>query len=377
MTVSKSKLLFVATEDWFFCSHFMPMLRSAQAVGFDVGVVTRVKNHQTVLERSGAKVLPLHAERASHNPLAALRSVRQLVSIFRAERPDAVHLISLKSIILGGLAARLSKIDRRIYAITGLGLLGAAGTAKSRAALYGLSLILRYCLDGPSVRYLFENEDDAVALRLTSTDPDKVTFVGGAGVALDHFPCVPMPALPPLRVAIVARMLWQKGADLAVEAVSRARAEGVDVQLSLFGMPDTANPRSFTTAELQSWDKKDGITWYGHTRDIPKVWAEHHVCCLPSRGGEGLPRSLLEGAACGRPLVTTDVPGCRSFVEHGVTGVVVKPNDPQPLADAFRDLAGNLDRVAGMGTAARRRVSQRHTEEAIASAIGDLYRKLF
>ena len=145
--------------------------------------------------------------------------------------------------------------------------------------------------------------------------------------------------MPPLRVAVVARMLWSKGIDTAVEAVRRARAEGAAVELSLYGAPDPSNPRAIPEATLRAWSR-DGIAWHGPTARRRRRLGHHHVGCLPSRGGEGLPRTLLEAAACGRALLTTDVPGCRDLVRDGIEGLVVPPDDPAALAAALARLCG-------------------------------------
>ncbi len=225
-------------------------------------------------------------------------------------------------------------------------------------------------------RYLFENEDDPKRLGFDPTDP-RVTLVGGAGIDPDLYRPIPLPPLPPLRVAVVARMLWSKGVDLAVEAVRLARERGAAVELSLFGVPDPSNPKSIPEDTLRSWNMEPGITWDGATQDVSQVWRENHVCLLPSRGGEGLPRTLLEGAACGRAIVTTDVPGCRTLVRDGLEGRVVPVNDAPALADALVALASDPETVIRMGAAARTRVLTGFTERDVMETVKGLYLSLF
>jgi glycosyltransferase involved in cell wall biosynthesis len=236
--------------------------------------------------------------------------------------------------------------------------------------------LFKWALAGPQVHYLFENGDDPATIGVDPKDASRVTIVGGAGINLAAFAAAPMPPAPPLRVAVVARMLWQKGIDVAVEAVQRARARGAAIELSLYGLPDPANPKSIAHAELDRWNALPGTAWYGYSNDVRSVWANHHVCCLPSRGGEGLPRSILEAAACARPIVTTDVPGCRAFVQNGLNGLVIPAGDPEALAQALMVLAGDPDRLASMGAAARERVSGFYTEDAVSAAVTDIYRRL-
>lgn len=366
------KIVFVVTEDWFFVSHFLPMARAAREMGLDVAVVTRIRGDAGAIEAAGARAIPLEAERRSLNPLAAAAAVARLAAILRRERPDIVHCISLKPILIGGAAARLARIDRRVFALTGLGLIGARTDTVGRAARAGVRAAIRGPLETSGTRYLFENADDPRLLGLDPAAP-RVTIVGGAGIDPAGLPPLPLPPMPPLRIALVARMLWSKGVDLAVEAVRLARLHGADVTLSLYGAPDPSNPRAIPASQLEAWSREEGIAWHGHAADIASVWRAHHVACLPSRGGEGLPRTLLEAAACGRAIVTTDVPGCRAFVHDGVEGLVVPPSQAAGLAAAFRRLAGDPVAVAAMGRAARERVLAQHTERHVMDAVKRLY----
>ena len=368
------KLAFVVTEDWFFASHFLPMAQAARDLGLEVAVVTRVREHQGAIEATGARVIPLEAERRSLNPMAAGYAAGRLAAIFKAWRPDLVHCIALKPILIGGTAALMAGIPRRVYALTGLGLLGARQGLVGRGARLAVRTLVRG-LETKQTRYLFENADDP---RLIGLDPmdARVTILGGAGVDPDALAPSPLPPQPPLRIAVVARMLWSKGVDLAAEATRVARARGATVELSLYGAPDASNPKAISEDTLREWSREDGIIWRGRSEDVSAVWREHHVCCLPSRGGEGLPRTLLEGAACGRALVVTDVPGCRTLVRDGREGLVVPPNDPAALAAAFATLAADPALVRRMGEAARARVLDGFTERDIRQAVSRVYTKM-
>jgi len=371
----RKTLVFVVTEDWFFASHFLPMARAAVAMGLSVAVVTRVRDHRAVIEATGARVVPLEAERSSLNPMAAGYAAGQLAGILKALNADIVHCIALRAILIGGTAAAMAGIPARVYALTGLGLLGARADATGRLARVALWGLIRGPLASIRTRFLFENPDDARALGLDPAETG-VTIVGGAGVDPGAFSPLPLPPSPPLRVALVARMLWSKGVDTAVEAVRRARADGAAVELSLYGAPDPSNRRAIPEATLRDWSR-DGVTWHGATTDVAGAYARHHVACLPSRGGEGLPRTLLEAAACGRALLTTDVPGCRALVRDGIEGLVVLPDDPAALANALERLAADPGLVARMGAAARVRIEAGgFTEEAVTRAVCAVYREL-
>lgn len=373
---SNPRIAFIITEDWFFASHFLPMLRAARQAGLEPVVITRVRDHARAIEAAGARVIALEADRRSLSPLALVSTVTKLAAILRREKIDAVHCIALRSILVGGPAAQLAGITRRVFAVTGGGLLSAKRDLAGRLAEAAIRVSIRGLLQSKATHFLFENSDDPKQFGLRPDDT-RVTIVGGAGVDPDHLRDMPMPQLPPLRVALVARLLWSKGVDLAVEATRTARARGHDIRLTLCGEPDPANPRAISPALLNEWAAEEGIEWRGFVSDVRTVWRDHHVACLPSRGGEGLPRTLLEAASCGRAIVTTDVPGCRHFVRDGVEGRIVAPNDAAALAEAFVRLASDHDMVMRMGTAARKRIYQGFREADTITAVADMYMKLF
>jgi glycosyltransferase involved in cell wall biosynthesis len=230
-------------------------------------------------------------------------------------------------------------------------------------------------LHGQGTRYLFENREDPVALGL---DPDapNITIVGGAGVEPSEFSVSAEPPAPPIRVAVVARMIWPKGIGEAVAAVRRARALGAQVELDLYGQPDPSNPKSIPEGTLRDWSSLPGIAWRGHTKDIAAVWRDHHVALFLSAYPEGLPRTLVEAAAAGRPIVTTDVTGCREVVRDGVEGFLVPPGDEEAAARALVKLAADPALRARLGAAARARFEERFTAEAVKRKVRDLYRSL-
>ncbi len=378
-------LVFIVTEDWFFVSHFLPMAKVALELGFKVSVMTRVREHRTAIESLGIDVIALEANRKSLNPFAILKTVRmmreRLEDIDSAYPLTLVHCIALRSILLGGWAACQAGIERRIYALTGMGFLGARHDRKARLLRWAIRLVIRRRLESAKTRYLFENPDDPILLGLdverNPQDKARVVIVGGAGVDPDQLTQQPIPPTPPLRIALVARMLWSKGVDIAVQAVSQARAEGLDVTLSLYGTPDPHNPKSIPESVLNSWGQRSGIHWYGATNNVRAVWAQHHVACLPSRGGEGLPRTLLEAAACGRAIITTDVAGCRHFVRHGIDGYVLPVDDVNAFYETIMTIGRQPDLIVRMGGAARRRIFSGFTEREVMHTLRRLYMMSF
>jgi glycosyltransferase involved in cell wall biosynthesis len=364
------KLLYLVTEDWFFVSHFLPMARTARAAGFEVVVATRVRNHAARIAAEGLRVVALEGERRSIGPAAVVRDFARIVQIVRAERPDLVHCIALRMVALGGLAARLGGARGLVLAPTGLGQLWSEESAANRMARAALRFVIGNLLRGPGTRYLFENIDDAREFRLSGA---AVTIVPGAGVDPADFPPSPEPRAPPLKVAVVARMIAAKGIEDAVVAVRRARDLGAAVELDLYGLPDPSNPRSCSQAELTGWATQPGIAWHGRTGDVAQVWRTHHVAMLLTWYREGVPRALIEAAASGRPIVTTDSPGCRDLVRDHREGMLVGLRDTEAAARALVELAADPELRQRLGLAAQMRFKEHYTQSDVQQAVAAVY----
>jgi glycosyltransferase involved in cell wall biosynthesis len=369
-----AKLLFFHSEDWAFCRHFLPMARAAQAAGFEVAVAVRVRNDAHRLQAAGCRVIPLEAERRSLGPLEIVRSFTRMVRIVKAERPDVVHCIAMRTVVLGGLAARLAGAPRLVLAPTGLGHVWIANGPLERLVRPLARLVIGRILRGPSTRYLFENSEDPREFGLAPAGAD-VTIVGGAGVDPARVPVTPEPPAPPLKVAVIGRMLVPKGIGETVAAVRRARAQGAPIELNLYGEPDPSNRRSFSEAQLREWTSEPGIAWHGPTEDVAKVWRENHVAMLLSYR-EGLPKALVEAAAAGRAIVASDVTGCREVVRDGIEGLLVPLGDVDAAARALMQLAADPALRARLGAAAHARFQERFTEEAVVRTMTAFYSAL-
>lgn len=349
------RLLFVATEDWFVASHFQPMVARAISDGWRVTIAARKTGADRALSTLGAQFEPLEIGRSGIDPLALVADTAAIQRVIDKVNPDLVHAIAMKPATL----AALTRGPPLILAITGLGWLSTSRALKDRFARHSALTLIGAAIRSGRAVGLFENRDDAHALgRL---DPKRVFLAPGAGVDISRYSPASPPTFPPVRIGLVARMIRSKGVDLAVEAVGALRRAGVEVELILAGAPDPDNPGAIDAGQIETWCARGGIRWLGRIDDVPRFWEGMNVACLPSRGGEGLPRSLLEAAACGRPIVTTDVPGCRDFVRDGVEGRVVRNEDAQALASAISDLVARPDLRAAMGVAARARVEAGYT----------------
>lgn len=371
----QTRLAFIVAEDWFFVSHFLPMLRAAKTADLEVAVITRTGAHKHMIEELGARVIPLDIERSQLGLWSLSHAIIRIAHILRREKIDLVHCIGIRCVVTGGAAAMIAGVNGRVFAITGGGLMAADNSVKARIARFLVAKFLRVaCVRGRN-HFLFENASDKDLFGLGGAGT-AATVVGGAGVDPAFYRGLPQPSTDGVKLAMVGRMVWSKGVDIAVKAVSIARQNGHNVSLTLFGNPDPSNPRSLSTETLREWSLLPGIEWRGPISDVRKVWAEHNICILPTRGGEGLPRSILEAAACARPILTTNVPGCRDFVRDSVEGWLFPIDDAAGMAQLLSSLAYDKERIAGAGARARQRVNQGYTEARVSETVRNIYRDL-
>jgi glycosyltransferase involved in cell wall biosynthesis len=369
------RILYFATEDWFFASHFLPMARAAHRAGLEGCVAARISDKAARITAEGLRIIPFGSDRGSLGVIGVLRDVLRACRIIRAERPDIVHCIGLRQVLIAGTAARLVGARKLLLATIGLGYLWTDNSIPTQVLRSIVRNVIRFVLHGRNTHYLFENTDDPRDFGFDIGAPE-VTIVGGAGVDPKEFPMLPEPPAPPVKIAVVARMIESKGIAAAIGAVRRAREFGANVELDLYGEPDPSNPLSIPEAQLRQWSLEPGICWQGHTPNVAAVWREHHIALYLSHYREGLPRTLIEAAASGRPIVTADTTGCREFVRDGCEGFMVAPGDIDGAAHAIELLAGDPALRARMGAAANARFHHGFTEQKVMSVIEKLYRSM-
>jgi glycosyltransferase involved in cell wall biosynthesis len=374
----RPKLLFLVTEDWYFCSHRLPVARAASAAGFEVVVATRIRAHGEQIREEGFAARAIAWRRRGDGLVGASRAISEIARLYRAEQPDIVHHIALKPVLFGGIARRLAFGDSAdapvvVDAIMGLGS-GFSHTslaARLRRPSLGLGLSLTTRKDRRWV--VVQNPEDYAALAKTRIDPHRIAMIRGSGVDPTHFVPLPDPGSPTVTVALVSRMLRQKGVLDAVAAIRMLQARGLPVELLLAGPVDPENRGSLTAELLTSLSSEPGVEWLGPVDDVREVWRRAAIAVLPSTYGEGVPKALLEAAACARPIVATDIPGCREVVRPGETGTLVPPRDVDQLATALAALAGDPAQRASMGRAGRALVERDFAEEIIAREMLAVY----
>lgn len=373
---AKPVLVYLVTEDWYFLSHRLPMAQEAQRAGYDVHVVTQVGEGGQDGAAISALGFTLHAmvwRRGSVHPLGFLSNIRAVRRLYKAIRPDLVHHVALQPSIVGSLAAEGLPCVR-VNALAGLGFAFTSGTAKARLVRPILRALLRRALRAPRAAVLVQNPDDRAAVQSLGIPADRIFTIAGSGVETDRLVPLPEPA-GEVTVAFVGRLLDDKGVRTLVAAQEILARRGQPVRLLIAGDPDPANPVSIPPQEIAGWAGRPGIEVLGHVGDIRDVWKRAHIAVLPSRR-EGLPKSLLEAAACGRPIVATDVPGCREIARAGVNALLVPPDDPDALADAIGRLAGDAGLRRTFGEAGRRLVETEFSADKIGREIRSLYGRL-
>jgi glycosyltransferase involved in cell wall biosynthesis len=374
--MTRPKILFLVTEDWYFCSHRLPLARKAKLEGYDVVVATHVNNHGIQIVSEGLFLIPIRMRRRSTGPLHELLSLFELVALYKTEKPDIVHHVAFKPVLFGGVAAQLARVPGVVNAIAGMGYLFSSSQWKAKFLGYFVKLILKYILNRPNSRTIVQNPDDQIMLIQSGiTKPALTALIRGSGVDTEVFSPVHEPT-GVITVVLASRMLWDKGIGEFVEAAALMKREGVEGRFVLVGDPDSDNPTSITKTQLETWSGTGIVEWWGKCENMPEVFAESHIVCLPSYYGEGIPKVLIEAASCARPIVTTDMPGCKEIVQDGENGFLVPPRDVAALADALKKLIGDKLLRRKMGEKGREYVINEFSIQRVTRDTIAVYRSL-
>ena len=371
----RKKLLFLVTEDWYFCSHRLPPARAAQAAGYDIVVATRVGSRGADISAEGFKLIPIDLQRRSRNPFRELTAIAQIVKIYLQERPDVVHHVALKPVLYGSLAACLVRGPAVVNALAGMGFLFSSSSRLASVLRAVVSRFFRVLLNAGRNLLILQNPDDeAMLVEGGLVAAKRVRLIRGSGVDIQRFASSPEAQTTPV-VMLPSRMLWDKGVGEFVEAAQLMRTRGSAARFVLVGNGDPDNPASISEGQLKAWHDSGVVESWGHCGDMPATLAQAHIVCLPSYR-EGLPKVLLEAAACGKPLIATDAPGCREIVRHGENGLLVPLRDAAGLANAIECLLCDANLRHVMGQNGRRIVELEFSEAKVAQQTLAVYREL-
>jgi glycosyltransferase involved in cell wall biosynthesis len=347
------RLLFVVNADWFFLSHRLALARACTEAGFDVTVCAGDTGRGREIEQAGMAFIPLTIDRGGTDPLRELGTVSDLVRAYRHVRPDIVHHVTIKPVLYGSVAARALRIRGVVNAVSGLGYVfipRAEDGLRHQALRRALWAAYRVALDGRRTRVIFQNEDDrATFVERKLVAAERTRLIRGSGVDFTRFTPTPLPS-GAFVALLPARLLRDKGVVEFVEAAARLKPRWPTARFVLLGRVDPGNPAAIDQSEVESWVRRGLVEWWGYAEHdaMPDKLAEAHVVVLPSYR-EGLPLALAEAAASGRACITTDVPGCRDTVEHGVTGWLVPARDGTALEAALEEALRAPDELAHRG----------------------------
>lgn len=374
-------MLYVVNVGWFFVSHRLPLARAAVVAGNEVHVAASLEgeldsNTGRALSAAGISFHELHFSRSGSGIFELVRNVFELARLFRLVKPDIVHLITLKPALLGGVVSHFTGIKAVVLAIPGGGsVFSARGTLSALRRRLAVSAY-RLAYHAGTTRVIVQNaEDREYFVGRGVFESEDVRLIRGSGVDLRRFEFRPEPPGTPV-IVFASRMLKEKGVEDFVAAATELKRSGHAARFVLVGDPDPGNPGSHTREELAAWADSGIVEWWGFRPDMEKVFAECHLVCLPTFYGEGVPKVLIEAAAVGRAIVTTDIPGCRDIVQHGRNGLLVPPRDVQRLASALASLIADPVRRQAMGAEGHRRAKQEFDVRIVIDQTMQVYAEL-
>lgn len=366
----RKKIIYLVTEDYYFFSHRLPIAKAALAEGYDVAVATHVTNSKELIEKAGIRVIPTLFSRSNANLFAQVKSLIELFWIFRKEKPTIVHCVALKAILFGNIAATAAGVQNLVNTIAGLGLIFTDERRKYKLFSKIARIIAKILFSRTRTVTIVQNRDDFAELEKIAPFAN-IELIKGSGVDCDSY----APSCEPegrFIVSLIARMIAHKGIFEFVEASRILQQRGLDICFQLVGGLDYGYDANITDQQILGWQSQGLVTWLGQRSDIPEVIAKSHVIVLPSYR-EGLPKALLEAAACGRPMIAADTPGCREVVIDELTGLLVKPKDPDSLAEAIERLTLDSGLRNRMGVQARKMACEQFSNLKVSELTSSVY----
>jgi len=371
----KPTLLYLVTEDWYFCSHRLALAREAKDNGFDIIVATRVTNHGEQIEREGFKLIPIQFIRRSKNIMYEISTLLEIVRIYKKTNPDIVHNIGIKPVLYGTYASKFVKIPIVINLLAGLTEKFHENELKSAVIRNLVNLAYRLGYLGVNTFTVFQNSTDMDNfLKRGIVKKENVELIRGSGVNTKNYCFSKEPVGTPV-VVLASRLIWEKGVGEFVEAAKILKGSGLECRMVLVGDCDPDSTGSVPQEQLEKWHSEGIIEWWGHKNNMVEVFTNSHIACLPSYH-EGTPRVLLEAASCGRAIVTTDVPGCRQIVKEKEGGLTVPVKNSEALAESIRILVSNPKLRKKMGERGREIILAEFADDIIISQTVALYNRL-
>ena len=374
--MDSNKLLFVVTEDWYFCSHRLPLAIAAKEHGYEVSVATRLtdKKFIPVIENAGITLFPLKKmTRGGKNPYTELQVIRELMKIYKSMQPDIIHHVAIKGVLYGSIAAKLTRMRATVNALAGLGHIFVSQQMLARLLKFFIISVFKFSFSGIKAKFIFQNPDDLkLFIGLKIADKDDCFLIRGSGVNIEKFHPQDLKSDIPTFL-LASRMLWYKGVGELVEATRHLKKKGLVFRVVLAGEPDLQNPRTIPETQLRTWHEEGVIEWKGFCSDMVDLFGKSDVAVLPSYYGEGVPKVLIEAAAMELPIITTQMPGCTEIARHEVNGLLVPPRDVPALASAMERLIRDESLRTELGCRGRQIVLDEFEESIVNKATLAIY----
>ncbi len=351
--MSKKRLLIVTNVDWFFISHRIAIAEEALKQGYEVIVAAENTGRANEIEKKGIRFVNLSFSRSGTNIVDELSTILRFYLLYRKVKPDVVHQITLKPVIYGSIVSRFTSINGVVNAISGLGY--NFTNSRLSSTVKWMIQLMRYGFKRKNLSVIFQNKDDyneLKGLKILSSQ-NTIFFIKGSGVNLNEYHSNLLPETSKIKILFPSRMLWDKGVKEVYEAALELKKEYyTKIEFILAGLADENNKAGVPQDILESWQDGTYLQWIGYCQNMKKVYEDCHIVILPSYR-EGMPKSLIEAAAMGRALITTDAIGCKECVDEGVNGLKVPVGDAHALALAIRKLVDNPEMLTSMGKASR------------------------
>lgn len=346
------KLYIVVNVDWFFLSHRKDVALRAKEAGWDVTIITADTGKLKDIQSLGLKTINLPMSRSGMNIIEELKTLNWLRKLYKREKPDVVHHVGMKTILWGTLAAKFSRVHGVVNAISGLGGFFAEDNKGILAKV--MPMVLRFSHARKNLLCIFQNDDDwGLYVKHGIIKHEQGRFIKGSGVDLNQFCYTPEPEEGKIKVMLTARMIVEKGVFLLTEAAERLRSkyEGKVEFLLVGGLDD--HPGAITKEQLDAVCDGEYIQWLGYRTDVRDLLKQCHIMAFPSYYMEGLPKSLIEADAIGRPIITSNSVGCKETLVDGYNGFLIQPKDVDALTEKLDLLLSDKDLRVKMGKNAR------------------------
>lgn len=369
------KLFIIVNVDWFFLSHRLPVALTAKLAGWDVTIVTADTGKLKEIELIGLKTINLPMSRSGMNIREELGTMRFLYNLYKCEKPDVVHHVGMKTILWGTLAAKFAKVNGVVNAVSGLGGFFAEDNKSMLAKV--MPKVLKFSHNRKNLLVIFQNQEDrAMYVKKGIINDSQARFIKGSGVNLQEFCYTLEPAEGKVKIILTARMIVEKGIFLLTEAAEKLRKEYEGkVEFWLVGGIDD-HPGAITKEQLNTACDGKYIKWLGYRTDVKELLQQSHIVAFPSYYMEGLPKSLIEATAIGRPIVTTNSIGCKDTVDNNVNGFLIPPKDVETLASRLKVLIDNADMRNKMGKASRKKAEAEFSLDVVIEKHLKIYNEL-